>query len=220
MASMLGGSGAGAKHTLKDGRVLTFTGYTQGVMDDYEAWLVEKITKRAQSTSDAYRARAAAKWREVRQLRQSVEHLDGNTVQTEERLRVQEEWERLAGDAQQMEMEAREVVYRTNDRVVAGYYHFYSQLAGESKRNLPGQEQLAWLCLRKHHPQISLEDVRSIDDTEWAAVMRTIAVAAGEVEPEKNDNPSGGATQPPETKTSASSPGIPAAASGSGSGTA
>ena len=152
--SSLGIHGAG--HIAKFGaRELHFSPWTQGMMDEFEEWLVARLRADRDVQAAINRKKARSLYREANRIREyGMEHT--GEMSDEEKAKIQIEYEDVAGEAQALEFEAREMVNQIGDRKAAGFYHFYGALARESRGQFNGRVKIAHLSLLPHHPDITV----------------------------------------------------------------
>jgi len=198
--SALGLSGAGHIATF-GGKQYVFMAWTQGMMDAFEEWLVSRIREDAMVAAGENRKRARKLWRDVRILRERNADVDGNAIGDEERNQLEEEFQELAGEAQALEIEGRDLLNRINEKKAAGYYHFFGQLAREARAQFAGRSYLAYLSLLPKQPKITLAEVEEIARKYWGQLE--IAMTEAQNETAKKSSECTDATQDLKTMPSA-----------------
>lgn len=193
--SALGTSGAGYTVKFED-KEYTFMPWSQGMMDTFVSWLVARLKTEAMDTAEILRRKARKLEREVKKMIDyGQDHTD--TMSDKEKSDLQEKWEDMAGEMQSLQIEAREMVNRISERRAAGYYHFFGDLARQSRGQIDGTVKMGHLALLPKHPSLTLADVEAVARDNWDAFCEAIA--------EANESPkksvSGDSTQTPETKT-------------------
>ena len=196
MAGSLGASGGGFTVTI-DGKPYTFAPFTQGVMEAFESWLIGRVMERALTTGELLRRKARKLERELNATREYGMD-QAESIGPEERARLNEEGLDKGGEMQALQLEAREMVNRINERAAAGYYHFYGPLGREARGQIHGMEQLFFLTLQPAHPRITLREVSVLGEKHWQELARGMAEANGEV---PNEKPAAGSTPSSETTT-------------------
>src|SRR5688572_423699 len=144
--SVLGASGAGHAVTL-GGKAYTFSAWTQAMMEAFETWLVGRLKAEANDTAEGLRKKSRRLFREAARMRERGID-EGDSMSAEEKTQLQEAWEDAAGEAQALEIEAREMVNRITERKAAGHYHFFGSLARESRKCVDGVVHMAYLSLK------------------------------------------------------------------------
>lgn len=157
LAASLGSAGPGTSQTI-GGKRWTLTRSTKDIQAAWGKWFAERVEAAVMDTASAYRKRARALDRDIERW------------QLEERGAVQPtpargaELAALIEDASKearfLDFEARAIIERFGDRRGAGEFEYHGNASlSLAMHNLPGQFQLAYLCLLPKHPNITLEEV-------------------------------------------------------------
>lgn len=157
LANSLGQAGPGTSQTI-GGKTWTLTRSTKNIQAAWGKWYADRVEAAVLATAASYRKQARALWRDVKQY-EAEEMAD--ELPTPSRAA---ELAALIADAQKeasfLEFEARASVERFNDRKGAGEFEFHGNASlNVAMQNLPGQFQLAYLCLQPKHPDVTMEEV-------------------------------------------------------------
>ncbi len=151
-AELLGKEGPGTTVTV-EGVKYSLTRSSKGIQAEWAKWLTDRAEERVFATADKYRERSIKAFMESQAL---AANYDAPDRKPEDTVREQE----LEMKARGLQAEARAVVERFNDRVAAGEFEFYGNVALEhGQQGLPGQIMLIYLCLKPKHPTITLDEV-------------------------------------------------------------
>lgn len=197
----LGASGPGYTTTL-GGKELTFSAWTQGIMEAFEGWIFNRLRNETVEAGEPLRTKARRKFAEAKVLRDKLQDMDTNAMSPDELAAHNERFDDLAAEGQALQIEAREMLARIVEHKAAGAYHFYGALCVESREQFSGRTKVAHLCLLKAHPKITLAEVEALASTAagWEAL--------GEALREANDSKklaakSADSTPTPTTQTAA-----------------
>lgn len=196
--SALGASGAG--HTAPfGGKDYVFVPWSQAIMDAFSEWLYRNVQENALETGERFRRKARKMFAEAKALRERGLDLAG-TVGPDVAAQMQTEWEDMAGEAQALQMEAREMVSRIGDFKAIGGYHFYGRLATEARNEVNGRVKIAHLCLLPKQPGITIAELEVIAKKYWEPLGEALASANDDA---KKPSASAVSTQPSPTTNSA-----------------
>lgn len=204
--SALGSSGMGHVTTFGD-RELVWTPWTQSTMDAFEAWLVHRVLQARMEMAEVMRRKGRKLIQEAKALRDRgldmiLAQAEGENIDPATKVDMQESWEDVAGEGQQLQIEARVSVNEVSDQKAAGYYHFFGQLAREARDQFPGRAKIAHLLLLPKQPTITLAEVEAMltPGKFWDEIGTAIAEAN---EDGKKSEKSGDSTPAQKTTTSA-----------------
>jgi hypothetical protein len=196
------------------GKELVVSPYTQGIMEAFEEWQIDRVLDRALKSASGYRKRARQLKRDMDTLREDgIEKID--TLKADPK-KLAEYSAKATSDYMDMNLEmlaletdARKAVDDVNKDAAAGVFGFYGEHCTKARRFPDGVEYLFMLCAS---PKMSLDDVKEMSKEHYGTMMKALARANGE-EP-KNENP-GAPTSGSESTTSAPvNPSIPQSGEG------
>ena len=147
----------GTPVTFHTGKTYTLTKTTKGIQAAFGSWLADRAEAAAFEMASKYRKQARSLYRQAKAVQEKSE--DAKFSPAEE-AKLAEEYSELTLEARALELEARNLMERFNDRKASGEFEFHGNVSIDmALANLPGQFQLCWLMLQPKHPELTLEEV-------------------------------------------------------------
>lgn len=157
LSASFGKAGPGITQTIGD-KSWTLTRSTKAIQAAWGKWFAERVEASVMDTAASYRKRSRALAKDIENW-QREERGDDQPAPArgaELALLIEE----ASKEQQFLEFEARAVIERFNDRRGAGEFEYHGNASlSLALFNLPGQFQLAWLCLLPKHPTVTLDEV-------------------------------------------------------------
>lgn len=214
LAASLGQVGPGTSQVI-GGKTWTLTRSTKKIQADWGKWFADRVESANMDTASNYRKKARAIWRDIKKLEdESFADLEPTPERGAELAALIEDGTK---EAQFLEFEARQIMQIFNDRKAAGEFEYHGNASlGVAMQNLPGQFQLAWLCLLPKHPGLTLEELIEAYQghaKEWGEfLVRSEGAQKKDAPPPAASTPASMPTEPTTSKTSTSTPTPPPAA--------